>query len=338
GDTDDFLAVLYALKSKELDVRGITCQGDGWSHAASAQNIVDIVDDIYPGKNLPVILGADYSLYELDKNTVTQGCTHQKSVPEGAGGKRDTDLLYGINRQLRLSKRLWYDAIKGFNITRDLADLIDSTIQQTAKKPTIILTGPATNIAIFLRTLPSYSAKIDKVFWMGGSLNVPGNLLSVPDNTRAESNVYLDCTAAQELLASNLDITLMPLDFTNQTPLTPAFFDKLSKLKSFYSRFTYNLLFNIRASWHSGVSAFYTGYYLWDPKVIAVVKNIGVAKIVSNRSLAVTCYGNPSYDGQFVVSNILTNSNFKVAIDAIVSDSIENSPFFQDFLNVINYD
>ncbi|CAG8791916.1 20238_t:CDS:1, partial [Racocetra persica] len=279
------------------------------------------------------ILGADYSLYELDKNPSTPGCTYQKSVPEGANGKRDHDLLRGINRQLRLSKRIWYDAIKGFNITKDFADLIDSTIQQTGKKPTIILTGPATNIVILLRAFPTYSAKIDKVFWMGGNLNVPGNLFSVPDNTHAEFNVFLDCVAAQELLASDLDITLVPLDFTSQNPFSPTLFNKLSKLKSFYGVFTYNLLSVIRASWRGGESGFYTGYYLWDSITIAVVKNIGVAKIVSNRSLTITCNGNPSYDGQFVYSDLLTNSNFKVAIDAIVSDPTENSPFFQDFLN-----
>ncbi|CAG8716886.1 18379_t:CDS:2 [Dentiscutata erythropus] len=270
GGSDDFLAIFYALKSKELDVRGIT-------YNASAQNIVDIVDDNYPGKNLPVILGADSNLYKTDKNPDTPGCTYQKAFPEGAG-KRDQDLLYGLNRQLRLSKRIWYDAIKGFNITKDLAYLIDSTIEETGKKPTIIMT------------------------------DVPGNVLSVPSDTRAEFNVYFDCVAAQELLASNLDITLVSLDFMAQNPLNPAFFDKLSKLKSFY-----------------GITN-------------AVVKNVGVAKIVSNRTLAVTCNGDPNYDGQFVKSNTLTNSNFKVAIDAIVSTPVENSPYFQDFLNTINYD
>ncbi|CAG8745147.1 15511_t:CDS:2 [Dentiscutata erythropus] len=328
GGCDDFLAILYALKSKELDVRGIT-------YNASAQNIVDIVDDNYPGKNLPVILGADYNLYETDKTPDTPGCTYQKAFPEGAHGKRDQDLLFGLNRQLRLSKRIWYDAIKGFNITKDLAYLIDSTIEETGKKPTIIMISPATNIATFLRAFPTYTAKIDKVFWMGGALNVPGN---VPNDTRAEYNVYLDCVAAQELLASNLDITLVPLDFIAQNPLSPAFFDKLSKLKSFYGMFTYNLLSIIRATWPGGDSAFFTIYYLWDSRTIAVVKNVGVAKIVSNRTLAVTCNGDPNYDGQFVKSNILTNSNFKVAIDAIVSTPIENSPYFQDFLNTIDYD
>ena len=33
GAIDDIMAIIYALKSKELDVRGITHQGDGFSHA-----------------------------------------------------------------------------------------------------------------------------------------------------------------------------------------------------------------------------------------------------------------------------------------------------------------
>ncbi|RIB30569.1 Inosine/uridine-preferring nucleoside hydrolase domain-containing protein [Gigaspora rosea] len=341
GEVPDFLAILYALKSKEFDVRGVTFNGDGWTHAASVQNVVDIADDIYPGKNLPVILGADYSLYDSDRDPDTlgsPGCTYQKAVPEGALGKRDQDLLYGINRQLRLSKRLWYDAIKGFNITKDLANLIDSTIEQTGKKPTIILTGPATNIATFLRAFPTYTTKIDKVFWMGGALNVPGNLFTVSNDSRAEYNVYLDCVAARELIASNLDITLVPLDFTDQIPFSPGVFNKLSKLKSFYGKFVYNLLSIIRKVDPGGDSTFFTTYHLWDPIAIAVAKNIGVAEIVSNRSLTVTCKGDRIYDGQFIRSKTLTNSNFKVAIDAIVSKPIESSPFYQDFLNVIDFD
>ncbi|CAG8803853.1 9973_t:CDS:1, partial [Gigaspora margarita] len=33
GEVPDFLAILYALKSKEFDVRGVTFNGDGWTHA-----------------------------------------------------------------------------------------------------------------------------------------------------------------------------------------------------------------------------------------------------------------------------------------------------------------
>ncbi|CAG8737534.1 5654_t:CDS:1, partial [Cetraspora pellucida] len=225
-----------------------------------------------------------------------------------------------------------------FNFTEDFADLIDSTIEQTGKKPTIILTGPATNVALLLRAFPTYSKKIDKIFWMGGALDVPGNVFIEPNNTRAEFNIFFDCIAAQELLASDLDLILVPLDFTSKTPLNLAFFDKLSKLNSFYGMFVYKLLSIIRATWFGGESEFLTHYSLWDPKAIAVVKDIGVAKIVSNRSLAVTCNGNPNCDGQFVISSNLTKSNFKIAIDAVVSNPIEDSPFFQDFLNVLNSD
>ncbi|CAG8447669.1 4605_t:CDS:2 [Ambispora leptoticha] len=341
GDNDDFFAILYALKSKNLDVRGVTYHGNGWSHAASVQNIVDIIDDIYSGKNIPVILGTDYSLYESDRNPNTlgtPGCTYQKSVPEGAaGGRRDSDLLYGLNRKLRLSKRIWYDAIKDFNITQDFADLIDSTIEATGKKPTIIAMGTATNIAMLLRAFPTYNTKIERIVWMAGALDVAGNVFTVPNNTRAEYNVYLDCVAAQELLDSDLKITLIPLDFTNKTPFNPAFFDKLSTLTSFYGKFAYQLLKMIRATWLGGELEFYNGYFLWDAKAVGFVKNIGVAKVVSNRTLAITCTEDKNYNGQFVASQVLTKADLEIATEPIVSDLVEDSPFFQDFIDVLEY-
>lgn len=303
---------------------------------ASAQNIVDVIDDIYPGRNIPVILGADHALYESDRDPYTfgsPGCTYQKSVPTIARHKND--LLFGLNRKLRLSRRIWYDAVKGFNITQDFADLIDSTIEQTGKKPIIVATGPVTNIATLLRAFPTYTTKIEEIVWMGGALDVAGNLFSVPNNTRGEFNVFLDCVAAQELLASDLKIILVPLDFTNKVPLNLALFDKFSKLTSFYGKFTYEFLSIVRSTWFGGEPKFFTDYFLWDVKTVAIIKNIGVRKIVSNRTLAVTCEGNIDYDGQFVTSQILTNANFQVAIDPIISNPVEDSPFFQDFIEVL---
>ncbi|CAG8442252.1 13578_t:CDS:2 [Acaulospora morrowiae] len=268
----------------------------------------------YSGKNIPMILGRDQNLYETDKDLNSSGCFYQKSVPEGANGRLDNDLLYGLNTQLRISKRIWYDAVKGFNLTRDFADLIDSMIKQTGKKPTIIAIGPVTNIATLLRAFPTYSKKIERVVWLAGALKVPGNLFSVPNNTGAEFNVFLDCVAANELLASELNITLLPLDFTSKTLLNAAFFDKLSELTSFYGKFTYNLLSIIRATWFDGYSTFFAKYQLWDPKAVSIVKGIDVSEPISNRSLAVTCVGDVNCDGQFMVSRVLTKANLYVAL------------------------
>ncbi|CAJ0629726.1 3888_t:CDS:2 [Entrophospora sp. SA101] len=319
-----YLLVLSASPAKKKPSNKLTDS----SGSLPAKNSVD--------KNIPVILGADYALYESDRNPDTfgsPGCTYQKSVPEI--GRRNTDLLHGLNRKLRLSRRIWYDAVKGFNITQDLADLIDSTIKQTGKKPIIVATGPVTNIAMLLRAFPTYTTKIEEIVWMGGALYVTGNVFSVPNNTHAEFNVFLDCIAAQELLASDLKITLVPLDFTNKVPLNTALFDKLSNLTSFYGKFTYELLSIIRSTWLGGDPKFFNGYFLWDAKTIAIIKNIGVREIVSNRTLAVTCKGNINYDGQFVTSQVLTNANLQVASEPIISNPVEDSPFFQDFIEVL---
>jgi inosine-uridine nucleoside N-ribohydrolase len=354
-DIDDHIAVIYALHSEELDVRGITYQGTGFSHAgklindillntlfnfltqsvivASSQNIVNIFDDIYRGKDVPVLLGADYNLYETDKSPDSPGCTYSKAIPEGAGGRRDTDLLYGLNRKLKPSKRQWYDARKGFNTSQDFADLIDSTIKETNKKPTIISIGPATNIATLLRDYPHYVEKIERIVWAAGSLKVKG---TVPNNPEAEYYLYLDCVAAQELFNYKLNILLLPDDFMHKLPVNPAFFDKLSKLNSFYGKFVHELLSIYRDLWPGG--GFFDEFFFWDTKAVAAVKNIGVKKIIPNRNLAVTCKGGDlKNDGHLVYSHTPVKANLKLGIEPIINkNQPENSPFYKDLLRVLS--
>jgi hypothetical protein len=77
----------------------------------------------------------------------------------------------------------------------------------------------------------------------------------------------------------------------------------------------YKLLSIIRLAWFGGDSESFAGYHLWDPvAIINIIENIGVGKIVSNRSLAVTCDGKENYDGQFVASRILTNQILKLPL------------------------
>jgi pyrimidine-specific ribonucleoside hydrolase len=65
---------------------------------------------------------------------------------------------------------------------------------------------------------------------MGGAVKVPGNL-QVPgvqiDNRVAEWNIYVDPHAAAVVFESGAPITLVPLDATNDAPLTMAFYKRL---------------------------------------------------------------------------------------------------------------
>ena len=53
-------------------------------------------------------------------------------------------------------------------------DLIDK-VQATAGKTTLVMTGPLTDLARALETDPSIADKIDRLYWMGGTLDNRGN-------------------------------------------------------------------------------------------------------------------------------------------------------------------
>ncbi|MET9343304.1 nucleoside hydrolase [Nonomuraea sp. NPDC003804] len=88
---------------------------------------------------------------------------------------------------------------------------------------TILATGPLTNLAWCLDHHPEVEATIEEVVFMGGALDVPGNVDEPGHDGSAEWNVYWDPEAAKRVFDSTLPITLFPLDVTDQVPVTTAF-------------------------------------------------------------------------------------------------------------------
>lgn len=75
----------------------------------------------------------------------------------------------------------------------------------------VLATGPLTAIAKALRAGQS----ISHLTWMGGSMKAGGNITPA-----AEYNAWMDPEAADEVLVSDLEIAVVPLDVTHQVPLT----------------------------------------------------------------------------------------------------------------------
>lgn len=87
----------------------------------------------------------------------------------------------------------------------------------------LIITGPATNAAVFAEGNPELFARFDAITVMGGSVNYPGNTTPT-----AEWNFWVDPHAAQYLFeATAVPITLCSLEVTEQMLLTPARLRKL---------------------------------------------------------------------------------------------------------------
>jgi len=101
---------------------------------------------------------------------------------------------------------------------------------------TLMITGPLTTLAVALEMAPDIEANIERVVWMGGALNVPGNVVKdlEPDQDgTAEWNAYWDPIAIHQVWQTQIPIVMCPLDITNTVPVTPEFIRRLSRQRQF---------------------------------------------------------------------------------------------------------
>jgi purine nucleosidase len=110
----------------------------------------------------------------------------------------------------------------------------------TGDKLTVLLTTGFTPLTNVLRARPELRAGIDRVAWMGGAINVLGNLNpavtnSVVANTHAEWNVFWDPFAAQDGLDMFSGIHDFPLDITKNAPISTDLMAKLQVQGKTYS-------------------------------------------------------------------------------------------------------
>ncbi len=106
-------------------------------------------------------------------------------------------------------------------------------LREAAEPVTILITGPISNLAHILAVEPKLVDQIDEVVWMGGALNVPGNVRDYEHDGSAEWNVYWDPPAAHQLWQSTVSIRLFPLDATDTVPVTLAFLQRLAQQRRY---------------------------------------------------------------------------------------------------------
>jgi purine nucleosidase len=102
-----------------------------------------------------------------------------------------------------------------------------------AETPVVFLeTGPFSTLAEAIKIEPTIVDKIERILWMGGALNVHGNVSPYVDaniDGSQEWNVYWDPIAAHEIWQTDIPITMCPLDITNNVPLTAEFMARLGR-------------------------------------------------------------------------------------------------------------
>ncbi len=149
----------------------------------------------------------------------------------------------------------------------------------------IIATGPLTSVADVFKKHPELLEKISEMHWMGGALDIAGNImesLEIPKeilNEKAEWNVFCDAEAADWIFRNTtFPIYLYPLDISDQT-ISNHFMQVLNKKEStLHSRFVtecYKIVEEVK------------GYKMWDVITVAGILFPEVLQLPEKEKLCV---------------------------------------------------
>jgi pyrimidine-specific ribonucleoside hydrolase len=253
-DTDmaheDIFSALFLLSHPNVNVRAITVAGTGEAHCGPGVEYALGLVALSGHENIPVACGRETPL------------AGDHVFP--AEWRKGADEGYGVAMP------------KGGNPS-DLsaADLIIDLVQNSEKPITIVAVGPLTNVAEAIQKAPEISANIAEIYIMGGAVEVEGNVGNSGvgiQNKYAEWNIYIDPVAANVVFNSGIPIVLVPLDATNDVPITRRFYNALGKNLNTPSA---NLVHDILTANLGFVDG--GGFQFWDSLTSAIFTDPGLA-------------------------------------------------------------
>jgi len=174
GDSvDDAVALALALRSPELDIRGVTTVTDD-TEARSRLAWKEL--GIFARRDIPVATGAPEPLLD----------------PVHFGHSREFNVLTpGDALPPAARKRA--------------ADFIIETLLASQQKITIVAIGPLTNIALAIKTEPAIKDKIERIVLMGGAYSLPQAEYNIQRDRAAAAIVF---QSNLPITAVGLDVTL----------------------------------------------------------------------------------------------------------------------------------
>ncbi len=150
------------------------------------------------------------------------------------------------------------DTIKTPLVPETGQEFMVKTLQTALEPVTLMITGPLTTVATALDIDPTIEEKIKEIVWMGGALNVSGNVekeFAPEHDGSAEWNAYWDAIAVAKIWQTNIPLIVSPLDITNTVPVTSEFIRQLAKQRQYQLSDLAGLCYAL---------AIPQDYYCWD--------------------------------------------------------------------------
>jgi len=189
---DDAMAILLALGSPEVELRGITTVAGNQTLDKTTRNAL-VVLEVAGRTDIPVAAGAEKPLRrELRTAAHVHGDTGLDGPAPIEPSTRPVDA----------------------HAADFLAELIEPGV-------VLVPTGPLTNVALLLERHPDVKDRLERIVWMGGSIG-EGNVTPA-----AEFNAFVDPEAAAAVFESGIPVTMVGLDVTHKALFTRAHAERL---------------------------------------------------------------------------------------------------------------
>jgi inosine-uridine nucleoside N-ribohydrolase len=243
---DDAMATILALFSNNIKLLGVSLSSGNQTVQKTTRNLLNILnicgcisqtkpdqyldelkdelkfDDClsYGGLKIPVISGCEKPM--LRKSVICD----QIHGESGLCGAHFCELpAWAVNYVKRLNSN-----------SKHFTTLIYEALRESAKRVTMIITGPMTNIGLLFLNYPKIIDFIEKIVFMGGAIG-SGNTGPV-----AEFNIQVDPEAAYIVLESQVPLYMIPLEVTHTILVTQQILDKISSLETIFSQEIVKLL------------------------------------------------------------------------------------------------
>jgi pyrimidine-specific ribonucleoside hydrolase len=187
---DDALAILLAVRSPELDVKAVTVVFGNVELELGVSNALKILE-LAGRTDIPVGRGEAAPL-------VGEALTAKNVHGENGIG----------NVILPEPKAKLYEG--------GALRLLAETLEASSEPVTLIPVGPLTNVALLLKVHPELRPKIREIVSMGGTAAAPGTV-----RPTVSFNILNDPEAASIVYRSGIPVTMVGLDVTSKTVLTP---------------------------------------------------------------------------------------------------------------------
>jgi len=175
---DDAIAILLALASPEVELRGISTVAGNQTLDKTTRNALKVLE-LADRTDIPVVAGADAP---LRRPLRTAANVHGESGLDGPELPEPT------------TRPVDGDAVDV------LADWLEPGV-------VLVPTGPLTNVA---RLLEQHPTATERIVWMGGAI-AEGNVTPA-----AEFNAFVDPEAAAAVFGSGIEVTMIGLDITHK--------------------------------------------------------------------------------------------------------------------------